>query len=106
MLICIDVLSCPSPCLSGCFVLHVHLNLSRYRTRTSLVLVQTSTIYKAHERAINEECRIGSSFLREDTTKKDTMSVEVLVAGVGAAFLLVLLLMVLKDTCVHSESEC
>lgn len=38
------------------------------------------------------------------------MSVEVLVAGVGAALLLVLLLlMVLKDTCVqkdHSEGEC
>lgn len=36
------------------------------------------------------------------------MSVEVLVTGVGAAFLLVLLLMVLKDTCVkkdHTESE-
>lgn len=36
------------------------------------------------------------------------MSVEVLMAGVGAAFLLVLLLMALKDTCIkkdHNESE-
>lgn len=40
--------------------------------------------------------------------RRQKMSVEVLVAGVGAAFLLVLLLMVLKDTCIkkdHNKSE-
>lgn len=50
----------------------------------------------------------GAAFLDRTSARIQKMSVEVLVAGVGAGFLLALLLMVLKDTSVikdHDESE-
>lgn len=50
----------------------------------------------------------GAAFGDRTSARTLKMSVEVLVAGVGAGFLLVLLLMVLKDMCVKknpNESE-